>query len=169
MAAAAGPGGGAQENNTSAKTNSSTPSAKTAFKEQQVHNLVKQFSQEQTKMADKNPQQTDPMGEDQASGDATAGGSAQGAPPATSTSEGEISTALMTYAQRADFTNLTQDYKIRIWFRKKNTAASTTLTVAQKGRLTFKFLGVPHGKCLIFDDSKRDHINMTISGSVPPD
>ena len=82
-------------------------------------------------MAEKNPTETP---NNSASNDAMEGVTLGDAPESSSL-EGATSTALMTYAQHADFTNLTQDYKVKIWIRKKNTATSTTLSIAQKGNI----------------------------------
>ena len=46
-------------------------------------------------------------------------------------------------------------------------ASNTNLSIKEKGRLVFKMLGVPRGKCIIFNESRREKAVLTISGSVP--
>ena len=85
----------------------------------------------------------------------------------TETAEERLGREIVTWATRADRTNTDQDYKLTIWFRKNSTAPSTTLSTKEKGRLVFKLLGVPRGKCLQMDVNKRDRIVLTILGEVP--
>ena len=96
------------------------------------------------------------------------------AQPATAATETAGSVNLNTpkqdqrsYAGAVDRTNLEQDYKLIIWYRKNNTVSNTNLSPGQKGRLVFKLLGVPRGKCVMMDVSRRDRITLTIHGSVP--
>ena len=72
-----------------------------------------------------------------------------------------------SWATQVENTTMNHDYKLTIFFRKNNTVSNTTLSQAQKGRLIFKRLNVPKGKCLKCDDSKRDRLILTISGQVP--
>ena len=188
MAATPGPGGGAQINNTS--TNKSTPSSKTAFKE--VSSLITKFSRKDTesgqwratpkpasKMSTENPtapEQPQPQPrvttEDQPQVPPTAGaesnpegpGAVQGAEGGENTNAAE--TAVVSYATMVDRTNLDTDYKLTLWFRKNATVPSTTLSIKQKGKLLNR-LGIPRGKCRIFNESRRDRIVLTVAGSVP--
>lgn len=72
-----------------------------------------------------------------------------------------------TWADRVENTTVNHDYKLTVFFRKNSDVGNTNLSQAQKGRLIFKRLNVPRGKCLKCDDSKRDRLILTISGSVP--
>ena len=72
-----------------------------------------------------------------------------------------------TWADRVESTMVNHDYKLTIFFRKNNDVQNTNLSQAQKGRLIFKRLNIPRGKCLKCDDSKRDRLTLTVSGSVP--
>ena len=72
-----------------------------------------------------------------------------------------------SWADKLGANKLDHDYVITIYYRKNNTVSNTALSLAQKGRLAFKRLLIPQGKLIHVDDSRRECIRFTISGSVP--
>ena len=206
MAAAAGPGRGAQSKDTSA--NSSTPSSKTTFKK--VTGLIDQFdaANMSTKTSNNSSSPVEETDAAKMSSDSVKTSTTPTTVETITPASGESGTATMssdgnimtsnitttpgmetspvattdagaaagagnttpessTWAARLDRTNLEQDYKLVVWFRKNNAVPNTVLSDRQKGRLVFKMIGVPRGKCVMCDTSKRDRITLTISGSVP--
>ena len=178
MAAPDGPGRGAQINNTS--TNHHTPSSRTTFKPQ-VSGLISKFNQDtmsgnslpstedSTSTASTTQDEYPPLPPStDTTPEGTPEGAAGGAPTeAAQTAEERLANEIVLWATRADRTNTEQPYSLTIWFRKNSTASNTTLSLKEKGRLVFKRLGVPRGKCLNMDDSRRDRIVLKISGDVP--
>ncbi len=86
---------------------------------------------------------------------------------AAASGSSDTTTISTTWAGLVENTTVNHDYKLTVFFRRNSDVASTNLSQAQKGRLIFKRLNVPRGKCLKCDDSKRDRIILTVSGSVP--
>ena len=83
------------------------------------------------------------------------------------TVEESLGREIMNWATAADRRNLEQDYKITVWFRKNSSVPTVALNPAEKGKLIFKRIGVPRGRCIVCDDSRRDRLVLTIQGSVP--
>ena len=175
MAATAGPGGGAQVKNTSTNsnsTNSNTPNSRTTFKE--VTSLIKVFDKEPAMAVIEEVKTTPPQGgnsgpppQEAALTTPTLEEDTMEAEASNGDSSPPTSTAVVSWARTADRSNLEQPYKLKLWFRKNSTASTTTLSTKEKGRLIFKRLGVPKGKCLVCNVSRRDCIILTIDGSVP--
>ena len=71
-----------------------------------------------------------------------------------------------TFAQATENTVTNHPYNLNIFF-KKNNNVNTSLSMEDKAKLIFSRIGVPDGKCLGIDDSKRDRLTIIVDGSVP--
>ena len=72
-----------------------------------------------------------------------------------------------SWASTVESNKVDHDYVLTVSFRKNYAVSNTNLTTSQKGRLAFKRLNIPRGKLLAFDDTSRNCVRLTISGSVP--
>ena len=72
-----------------------------------------------------------------------------------------------TYSSVTERTSTKAPYRIIIFFRKNSQSPNINLSDLQKGRLVYRKLNVPRGKCLLLDDSKPDRIILKIAGDVP--